>query len=198
LSSIVRLTTVAGLTALLCGCMATTGATNMKQHFPPGAQDPKSPHPGTISAIFSWNNSTEAWTISDLPESFYFRCFDASGKPTARAHAAWCIPLVEVETVSVDENGKPVAPKDADSVSISEYGPGHTFIEHTQSVPHLKRQRELDRQDRTPPLESAKPSTSPQSFSPGRSNGTFTDYRQPLTDVKSSWWKKIKALVGLA
>jgi hypothetical protein len=194
----VRLMIIAGLSALTCGCMTNTGATNMTQHFPPGAQDPKSPHPGTITAKYYWNDSTETWTVSDLPESFIFRCFDKNGERAQRANAAWCIPVVEVETVSVDENGNPVAPNEADSVSISEYGPGHTFIEHTQSVPHLKRQRELDRQQRTPPQEDAKPPSSPQTFIPHRSSDTLADYEQPLADVQLSWWARVKAWLGLA
>jgi hypothetical protein len=131
----------------------------MAKQFPRGAQEPSAPHPGSIAFKYSWNQSTEIKDASKYPEDFIFRCADANGERTDRAHAAWCIPLVEVETVSVDENGRPVALKEADSVSISEYGPEHTFIEHTQSVPHLKRQRELDRQQRTPPPEDAMPGT---------------------------------------
>jgi len=170
----------------------------MAKQFPHGAQEPSAPHPGSIAFKYSWNQSTEIKDASKYPEDFIFRCADANGERTDRARAAWCIPLVEVETVSVDENGKPVAPKEADSVSISEYGPGHTFIQHTQSVPHLKRQRELDRQQRTPPPEDAKPPSSPQSFEPHRSNDKLADYQQPLTDVQLSWWTRVKAWLGLA
>lgn len=170
----------------------------MAKQFPQGAQEPSAPHPGSIAFKYAWNKSTKIKDASKYPEDFIFRCADARGEPTDRAHAAWCVPLVEVETVSVDENGNPVAPSDADSVSISEYGPGHTFIEHTQSVPHLKRRRELDRQQRSPPLEDAKPPSSPQSFAPHRPNYTFADYQQPLTDVQLSWWARVKAWLGRA
>src|SRR5476649_174328 len=156
------------IAAIACGCISTSGATDMAKQFPHGAQEPSAPHPGSIAFKYSWNQGTEIKDASKYPEDFIFRCADANGKRTDRAHAAWCIALVEVETVSVDENGKPVAPKEAYSVSISEYGPGHTFIQHTQSVPHLKRQRELDGQQRTPPPEDAKPPSSPQSFEPHR------------------------------
>jgi hypothetical protein len=198
MNSAMRLIIIAGMSALAYGCMANTGATNMMQHFPPGAQDPKSPHPGTIAAKYYWNNSTETWTVSDLPESFIFRCFDENGKSAQRANAAWCIPLVEVETVSVDENGNPVAPRDADSVSISEYGPGHTFLQHTQSAPHLKRQRELDRQQRVPPQDDVTQPSSPQSFTPHRSKYTIAPDQQPSTDLQLTWWTRVKAWLGLA
>jgi hypothetical protein len=169
----------------------------MRQQFPPCAQDPKLPHPGTIAAKYYWNDSTETWTVSDLPESFIFRCFDKNGERAQRADAAWCIPVVEVETVSVDENGKPVAPKDADSVSISEYGPGHTFIEHTQSVPHLKRQRELDRQQRIPPQDDMQLQR-PQSSISDRSDYIFADDHVSPQRGRLSWWRRIKARLGVA
>jgi hypothetical protein len=186
------------IAAIACGCISTSGAKDMAKQFPHGAQEPSAPHPGSIAFKYSWNQSTEIKDASKYPEDFIFRCADANGERTDRARAAWCIPLVEVETVSVDENGKPVAPKEADSVSISEYGPGHTFIQHTQSVPHLKRQRELDRQERTPPPEEAKSPSSPQSFTPHRSNYPLADFQQPLTDVQLSWWTRVKAWLGLA
>jgi hypothetical protein len=156
------------IAATACGGISTSGATEMAKQFPRGAQEPAAPHPGSIAFKCAWNQSTEIKDASKYPEDFVFRCADANGKRTARAHAAWCIPLVEVETVSVDENGKPVAPKEADSVSISEYGPGHAFIQHTQSVPHLKRQREMDRQRQSPSQEDIT-SQRPQSFKPNRS-----------------------------
>ena len=134
--------------ALGYACEAFAGATNMTEHFSTGAQDPQWPHPGTITAKYDWDGSTEFWKASDLPDSFTFRCFCENGERTSRANAAWCIPVVEVETISADEHGNPVAPNEADSVSNSIYGPGHTFLEHTSSPPHLKQQRELDRQQR--------------------------------------------------
>ncbi|WP_156529127.1 hypothetical protein [Caballeronia udeis] len=167
----------------------------MTQRFPPGAQDPKSPHPGSIEAKYYWNDSKETWPISDLPESFIFRCFDKNGERAQRVNAAWCIPVVEVETVSVDENGNPVVPKEADSVSISEYGPGHTFIQHTQSVPHLKRQRELDRQRQSTPQDATTPQR-PQSFKPNQSNYTLSDYREPPWQGQLGWWARLKAWIG--
>jgi len=190
----VRSIIIAALSAYGCGCTANIGSTNMTKHLPPGAQDPKLPHPGTIAAKYSWNHSEETWTVSDLPDSFIFRCFDEGGKRIGRANAAWCIPVVEIETVSVDENGNPVAPKDADSISISEYGPEHTFIEHTQSFPHLKRQRELDRQQQIP----SKVDTAPSSFTPDRSNNTSANNQPPVADLRLSWLAKVKAWLGLA
>ncbi len=170
----------------------------MANPFPKGAQEPSAPHPGSIAFKYAWNQSTKIKDASQYPEDFIFRCADLNGKPTDRAHAAWCVPLVEVKTVSVDENGNPVAPKDADSVSISEYGPGHTFIEHTQSVPHLKRQRELDRQQRTPLQPDTEPPSSPQVSTPHWSDDSLADYQQPSTDLQASWWSRVKAWLRLA
>jgi hypothetical protein len=183
------------IAAITCGCISTSGATDMAKQFPKGAQEPSAPHPGSIAFKYAWNQSTENKDASKYPEDFIFRCADANGKRTDRAHAAWCIPLVEVETVSVDENGKPVVPKDADSVSISEYGPGHTFIEHTQSVPHLKRKRELERQRQSTPSDDTTPQP-PQSFKPNQSDYTLSDYREPAWQGRLSWWARLKAWIG--
>ncbi|WP_233885145.1 hypothetical protein [Paraburkholderia flagellata] len=101
----------------------------------PGAQPATVPHPGTIAAKYTWNNSTEYWKASEFPDSFKFMCFDKNGIRTSRNKAAWCIPIVEVVTISVDVNGNPVAPKDAASIENTVYGPDHTFLEHTMSTP---------------------------------------------------------------
>lgn len=183
--------------AVACGCISTSGATNMTKQFPQGAQEPSTPHPGSIAFKYAWNQSTEIKDASKYPDDFIFRCADANGKRTDRTHAAWCIPLIEVETVSVDENGNPVAPREADSVSISEYGPGHTFIQHTQSAPHLKLQREVDRQQRIPSPRNAKSPLSPDSFTPNPPNYTFADTQPELTDVRPNWWTRVRAWLGL-
>lgn len=107
----------------------------MSKPFPPGAQAPSAPHPGTIVVKYVWNHSKEVMGASELPESFIFRCSDGNGNPAERDAAAWCIPVVEIETVSTDANGHPIAPKDATSITTSVYGPDHTFIEHVVSGP---------------------------------------------------------------
>ncbi|WP_141712842.1 hypothetical protein [Burkholderia ubonensis] len=107
----------------------------MSKPFPPGAQDPHAPHPGSISVKYAWNGSTETWKAAELPESFVFRCSDANGHSVARDQAAWCIPVVEIETISVDQAGRPVEPTVAHSITSSVYGPGHTFLEQVTSGP---------------------------------------------------------------
>jgi hypothetical protein len=188
--------------ALKYGVLVATGAINMTAQFPPGAQDPHLPHPGAISARFDWNGSTEQWNASDFPESFVFRCFDEKGRLTARASAAWCIPVVEIETVSVDENGKPVAPTDADSISNTVYGPGHTFIEHTSSPPGLKRQRELD-QRRQPgtdasPLRKEGSEKSIDRRSLYREQSGVSRNDRVAHGSESGLWARLKAWFGRA
>lgn len=201
MNPIKRTSVIVGLLACTYGCLPTTGATNMTPQRPSGSQDPALPHPGTITAKFDWNGSTELWKASDFPDSFIFRCFDKDGKRTQRANAAWCVPVVEVETVSIDENGKPVAPSEADTISNTIYGPGHTFLEHTSSQPSPKRQRELPRPRSSTPDGSSAPSQNelrartpepPLSFEfrgskYENSGGVGTDNK------KLGWWAKIKA-----
>lgn len=197
MNSVAQVSITVGSFAFVCGCLANTGVSNMTQQFPPGAQDPKLPHPGTITAKYDWDGSTERWKASDLPDSFIFRCYDKSGERAERTNAAWCIPVVEVETVSVDGNGKPVAPNEADSISNSVYGPGHTFLEHTSSPPHLKQKRELDRQPRSTLPGDATPQL-PQSFTPNQSGYTFSSYDAPPRQGRLSWWARLRAWLGLA
>jgi hypothetical protein len=192
----------AALFAFTYGCPAAYRTLNMTAQFPPGAQDPHLPHPGTITARFDWNGSTEQWNASDFPESFVFRCFDAKGELTARASAAWCIPVVEIETVSVDENGKPVAPSEADSISNTVYGPGHTFIEHTSSAPNLKRQRELD-QRRQPgtngtPLQKDAFREPPEPQSLYREQGDISRQDRAAHGSKPGLWARLKVWLGRA
>ncbi|VWC52005.1 hypothetical protein [Burkholderia lata] len=111
--------------ALAAGCAYTPGP-------PPGAQAPDAPHPGTIALHHAWNGSTQSQRAQDFPESFIFRCVDARGEPAERARAAWCVPVVEIEAVSVDSAGRPVAPADAVRIESSTYGPGHRFLDHTR------------------------------------------------------------------
>ncbi len=133
---VTRLRSIASALSILLGACTSASHTETEEMMPrrlAGAQDPAMPHPGTITARFMWNHSTDYWKAADFPDSFAFRCFDNEGNPTARSKAAWCIPVVEVVTVSTDKEGKPVAPKGAASVSNSVYGPGHVSLEHTSA-----------------------------------------------------------------
>jgi hypothetical protein len=122
----------------------------MTQPNPSDGQAPDKPHPGTVVMRFRWNNSVEIRSASDFSDDFIFFCFDSSGKPVRRSQAAYCVPVVEIDTVSVDKNGKGVAPKDAWLIESTTYGPGHVFLEHTSSAPGLSENRE-------PPRPSALP-----------------------------------------
>lgn len=84
--------------ALAAGCAGTPA-------LPPGAQAPCAPHPGTIAVHHAWNGSTQTLRAQDVPASVVFRCADGRGEPSERARAAWCVPVVEIESVSVDAAG---------------------------------------------------------------------------------------------
>ncbi|MGU8083024.1 hypothetical protein [Burkholderia pyrrocinia] len=116
--------------ALAAGCACTPGTPDL----PPGAQAPGAPHPGTIVVRYAWNGSTQTWRAQDVAASFAFRCFDAHGQPAERARAAWCVPVVEIESVSVDAGGRAVAPAAAARIESTAYGPGRRFLDHTTAV----------------------------------------------------------------
>ncbi|WP_143750863.1 hypothetical protein [Burkholderia sp. HI2714] len=111
--------------ALTAGCAGTPAP-------PPGAQAPDAPHPGTIALHHAWNGSTQTLRAQDFPASFTLRCVDTRGEPAERARAAWCVPVVEIESVSVDAVGRPVAPADAVRIESTAYGPGHRVLDHTR------------------------------------------------------------------
>ena len=67
-----------------------------------------------------------------MPDANKFVYYDASGQETAAVgHAVKRIPIVEVEMSSFDKDGNLVDSTKAVMISISEYGPGHTFLHHT-------------------------------------------------------------------
>ncbi|MGS0892657.1 hypothetical protein ACVBGC_08930 [Burkholderia stagnalis] len=107
--------------ALAAGCAGTSGTSD----------SPDAPHPGTIVIHHAWNGSTETRCARDFPAGFAFRCVDSHGEPAERARASRCVPVVEIETVSVDADGRPAAPADAAVIESSAYGPGHRFLDHT-------------------------------------------------------------------
>ncbi|WP_325089092.1 hypothetical protein [Burkholderia contaminans] len=111
--------------ALTAGCAGTPA-------LPPGAQAPDAPHPGAIALHHAWNGSTQTLRAQDFPASFTFRCVDTRGEPAEHARAAWCVPVVEIESISVDAAGRPVAPADAVRIESTAYGPGHRFLDHTR------------------------------------------------------------------
>jgi len=201
-----RLFTRASLVAFLStalACAANPGTTTMTRQQPPGAQDPKAPHPGSITAKYDWNHSTELWGISDLPDSFIFRCIDADGNSAKREAAIWCVPVVEVVTTSVDEHGKPVTPREADFIGISVYGPNHTFLEHTSSQPGMKRRRELERSPSPPSTEDYKNPAQPSSAQLVPTSEIKTDSCSTHGSIAvalqgPSWWSRIKAWLGFA
>ncbi|HGL6720079.1 hypothetical protein NTJ56_01010 [Burkholderia contaminans] len=111
--------------ALTAGCAGTPALS-------PGAQAPDAPHPGAIALHHAWNGSTQTLCAQDFPASFIFRCVDTRGEPAEHARAASCVPVVEIESMSVDAAGRPVAPADAVRIDSTAYGPGHRFLDHTR------------------------------------------------------------------
>lgn len=89
----------------------------MSKPVPDGAQAPDQPYPGTIAHRLRWNDSTESPKAADF--------FDSAGNRVDRGRATYCVPVVEIDTVSFDENGKGVAPKDADATESAIDGPSH-------------------------------------------------------------------------
>ncbi|WP_158934014.1 hypothetical protein [Burkholderia sp. S171] len=100
-----------------------------------GFQPASLPHPGTIAFIESWNDVPKRKSADEYPDSFKFLCLDENEKEVSRDKAKWCIPIVEFDVFSVDDNGKSVPFKEGSSISITAYGPGHRFVRSLSSAP---------------------------------------------------------------
>jgi hypothetical protein len=139
-----RLSLMLGLLAWACGHALSAQATDSPVILP-GGQDAAAAHPGTITWVYLWNDSRKVEPAENYDDRFKFFCLDANGDVAVK-----CIPIVEIVTLSVDENGNPVVPNEADSIEISTYGPGHTFVQHTSSAPNLKQLRKQNKQPSMP------------------------------------------------
>lgn len=123
-----------------------------------GMRDPLLPHPGTIKWVYLWNDSTEYMPVADWPERMAWYCEDINHNEVSHgdSRATACIPIVKIVTLSLDEQGTPVAPKDADFIEAKEYGPNDVFVRSTVTPPSLKKfsKRSSTSGAATPPVAS--------------------------------------------
>ncbi|MDR5825535.1 MULTISPECIES: hypothetical protein [unclassified Caballeronia] len=132
-----RLTLLAATIFMLSACAGNVkpSTSHMNQTNHPGAQDPSQPHPGTITWKYTWNGSTEVTPASKFPEFFVLYCYDDKGNRVDTNKAAYCVPVTEIVTISMDKQGKPAPPNKSEYIEISVYGPGHTFLKHITGGP---------------------------------------------------------------
>ncbi|CAN7153675.1 hypothetical protein LJR034_000086 [Caballeronia sp. LjRoot34] len=129
-------TAIATSIALATGCSTQTERKIMPKDFSlEGFQPASLPHPGTITFIESWNDVPKRKSADEYPDSFRFLCLDENEKEVSRDKAKWCIPIVEFDVFSVDDNGKSVPFKEGSSISITAYGPGHRFVRSLSTAP---------------------------------------------------------------
>lgn len=97
--------------------------------MPRYAQDPQAPHPGTVTFVERWNHTEKTVSADTLPDDIKFFCVNADQFIVRRERAAWCIPVIEYDTVSLDEDGKPAEPGVAHRVQRSSYGPNQISLQ---------------------------------------------------------------------
>lgn len=89
-------------------------------------------HPGTIAFVEDRDQSERLVPASAVPDDVRFVYEDTGGHETSdRAGAVKRIPVVRIETVSLNRDGKPVPPGKAVSISITYYGPDGRALKHT-------------------------------------------------------------------
>jgi hypothetical protein len=137
MTKLIGLTTaLATSIVLVAGCSTQTEGKTMPKDFSlEGFQPASLPHPGTITFVESWNDVPKRKSADEYPDSFRFLCLDENEKEVSRDKAKWCIPIVEFDVFSVDDNGKSVPFKEGASISITAYGPGHRFVRSLSSAP---------------------------------------------------------------
>ena len=156
-----------------------------------GMRDPRLPHPGTIEWVYLWNDSKQYMPVANWPERMAGYCEDTNHAEVSHgdSRAKACIPIVKIVTLSLDEQGAPVAPKDADFIEAREYGPNDVFVRSTVTPPSLKKFSK-----RSPPLsEFAPPGASP----PLAASSTLPSLANPpAPDAnRMSFWTKIRRLL---
>jgi hypothetical protein len=137
MTKLLRLITAGATSIVLAtGSFAQTEGKVMPKDFSlEGFQSASLPHPGTITFFESWNDVPKRKLADEYPDSFKFLCLDENEDEVSRDKAKWCIPIVEFDVFSVDDNGKSVPFKEGSFISITAYGPEHRFVRSLATPP---------------------------------------------------------------
>ena len=125
---------------LLTMCLGASSCQSRKGHSmqvgtTPSANKTFAPHPGRIVQHYKWNGKDESVSASEVPDSVKFIYYDASGQQTADTSAAqYRVPVVEIDIVTLDRDGKSDDPEHAVHLFMTEYGPGHRELRHSTST----------------------------------------------------------------
>jgi hypothetical protein len=89
-------------------------------------------HPGTIKMIDAFDGSIHTKKAEDAPDAQRFVYLDATGAEIRSAdQAAERIPIVEVQMIPTDGEGKLVSKERASTIRILEYGPNKRLLRST-------------------------------------------------------------------
>lgn len=93
-------------------------------------------HPGKVVFRSAWDHGEKTVPANEIPDVNKFVYYDAAGSVTSdTAHAIKRVPILEVNMVSLDKDGKLINPKNAVSITVTEYGPNHHELRHTTGHP---------------------------------------------------------------
>jgi hypothetical protein len=89
-------------------------------------------HPGTIKMIDAFDGSIRTKKAEDAPDAQRFVYLDATGAEIRSTdQAAERIPIVEVQMIPTDGEGKLVSKEGASTIRILEYGPNKRLLRST-------------------------------------------------------------------
>ena len=93
---------------------------------------PFAPHPGKIVHRYAWNGKENIVDAEGVPDDVKFIYYDSTGHQTNnKSSAAYRVPVIQTDIVSLDMSGKPVDPQHAVTFFMTDYGPGHRELRHT-------------------------------------------------------------------
>jgi hypothetical protein len=94
------------------------------------------PHPGTIKMVDVYAKTSREVPAEEVPERGRFVYLKDGIETENKSEATERVPIVEVEMLSLDEEGHLVSKEVATKVRMNEFGPQHKLLRSTTMVKH--------------------------------------------------------------
>jgi hypothetical protein len=88
-------------------------------------------HPGTLSVLDLFRNTTTVSPVAEVPESQRFVYLKDGVETHDPAAATERVPIVEVHLISLNADGKLVPTEEAVEIRIKQFGPDHRPLRST-------------------------------------------------------------------
>ena len=119
---------------LVAGMMLSSACAKEIQHENKGNAMKNETHPGTVTMITVFEESSKEVPVEEVPETSRFVYFIDDVETSDPESATRAVPIVEVRMFSLDDEGNLVPPDQATTIRIKEYGPEGEFLRTTRMV----------------------------------------------------------------